>query len=105
MSAEQPDGSYPRLNGSLLQSCQHAGTIVSLVGKIEMYDGQSINIKCADGVIAKVVCEADAEIQQGSIYELVGLANDDGTLQVRTRVVWNEHRAEIQVQVHQKLQS
>lgn len=68
--------------------------IVSLVGKIEMYDGQSINIKCADGVIAKVVCEAD-EIQQGSIYELVGLAKDDGTLQVRTCAVWNEHRAEV----------
>jgi hypothetical protein len=80
--SEQPDGSYPRINGSLLQGCQFANKIVSVVGKVELFDGNNIDLKCGDGVIAKVMCEADSEVQQGSIYELIGHANDDGTLQV-----------------------
>jgi hypothetical protein len=80
--SEQPDGFYPRLNGQILQSGEHANKIVSLVGKVEMFDGASIQLKCADGVIANVVCEPDTDVVQGSVYEFVGAAGEDGSLQV-----------------------
>mmetsp|Transcript_42840 Transcript_42840/g.48678 ORF Transcript_42840/g.48678 Transcript_42840/m.48678 type:complete len:116 (+) Transcript_42840:231-578(+) len=80
--AEQPDGSYPRINGKMLSSCQHTNKIVSLVGRIQKFDGNSIQFTCADNMIANVHCEPDADVLQGSVYELVGLANDDGTLQL-----------------------
>jgi Replication factor A protein 3 len=79
---DQPDGSYPRLNGSLLQTGRFSNQIVSLLGKVIMFDGSTIKLHCADGVIAIVKCEPDAEVQQGYIYELVGHANEDNTLQV-----------------------
>jgi hypothetical protein len=85
--AEQPDGSYPRLNGTLLQGGKYAGTIVSLVGKVEMYDGHNIDLKTGDGVIAKIMCEPDSEVVQGSIYEFIGHNNEDGTLQVSNRIL------------------
>lgn len=78
----QPDGSYPRLNGKLMQSGRFVNMIVSLVGKVLLFDGNNIELECADGVVAKVLCEPDAQVQLGSIYELVGHANDDGSLQV-----------------------
>lgn len=84
--SEQPDGTYPRINGKILKSSEHANKIVSLVGNIEAFDGTSIQLKCADGVIASVQCEPDAEVMQGCMYELIGLANANGTLQVSNRV-------------------
>ncbi|KAI2492371.1 Replication factor A protein 3 [Fragilaria crotonensis] len=55
----QPDGSYPRLNGKLMESG-----------------------RCANMIVSVVLCEPDAQVQLGSIYELVGHANSDGTLQL-----------------------
>jgi hypothetical protein len=80
--SEQPDGSYPRLNGKMLQTGRFSNQIVSLLGKVIMFDGSTIKLQCADGVIAIINCEPDAEVQQGHIYELVGHANEDNTLQV-----------------------
>mmetsp|Transcript_26286 Transcript_26286/g.38844 ORF Transcript_26286/g.38844 Transcript_26286/m.38844 type:complete len:117 (+) Transcript_26286:59-409(+) len=80
--SEQPDGSYPRINGKVLKSGEYVNKIVSLVGKVEVFDGTSIQLTCSDGVIASVQCETDAEVMQGSTYELIGLSNDNGTLQL-----------------------
>lgn len=80
--AEQPDGSYPRLNATLLQGGKYASTIISVVGKVETFDGQNIDLKSGDGVVAKIFCEPGADIAEGSIYEFIGHANENGTLQV-----------------------
>jgi len=85
--SEQPDGSYPRINGKVLKSGEYVNKIVSLVGKVEVFDGTSIQLTCSDGVIASVQCETDAEVMQGSTYELIGLSNDNGTLQVSILIV------------------
>jgi hypothetical protein len=92
--AAQPDGSYPRLNGKLMESGRSANMIVSLVGKVLLFDGNNIDLECSDGVVTKVLCEPDAQVQLGSIYELVGHANSDGSLQVSDSylyVVWSAH--------------
>lgn len=70
-----------------MKSGRFANQIVSLVGKVLLFDGNNIDLSCADGVIVKVLCETDAEIQQGSIYELVGHSNNDGTLQVSSKML------------------
>ena len=61
--------------------------IVSLVGKVLLFDGSNIDFQCADGLPVKVSCEPDSQVQQGSIYEFVGLANEDGSLQVSEGMV------------------
>jgi Replication factor A protein 3 len=80
--AAQPDGSYPRLNGKLMQSGCFVDMIVSLVGKVVLFDGNNIELECSDGVVAKVLCEPDSQVQLGSIYEFIGHATMDGSLQV-----------------------
>lgn len=50
--SEQKDGSYPRVNGGMIQTQQYTGMIVSVVGKmigqdtLETADGTKIALSC-----------------------------------------------------------
>ena len=65
-----------------MQSGRFVDMIVSLVGKVVLFDGNNIELECSDGVVAKVLCEPDSQVQMGSIYEFIGHATMDGSLQV-----------------------
>lgn len=86
-----------------MESGRCANMIVSLVGKVLLFDGNNIDLECSDGITTKVLCEPDAQVQLGSIYELVGHANSDGTLQVSDRsvcVVWSADNLIVVRHVH-----
>eukprot|EP00568_Trieres_chinensis_P007044 CAMPEP_0183308816 /NCGR_PEP_ID=MMETSP0160_2-20130417/22522_1 /TAXON_ID=2839 ORGANISM="Odontella Sinensis, Strain Grunow 1884" /NCGR_SAMPLE_ID=MMETSP0160_2 /ASSEMBLY_ACC=CAM_ASM_000250 /LENGTH=117 /DNA_ID=CAMNT_0025472719 /DNA_START=58 /DNA_END=411 /DNA_ORIENTATION=+ len=78
---QQEDGYYPRLNSSLLSSGRHAGMIVSLVGKVASSDGSVARFLCADGGVVRVLVEPDFSVGPNVAVEVVGAANEDGTVQ------------------------
>ena len=81
------DGCFQRINGGMLQSKQYNEQLVSLVGYLEAYDGQQVTCKCSDGVVVRMVCDENVgyeAIQQGTYMELVGMADSEGTMTVRT---------------------
>eukprot|EP00567_Pseudictyota_dubia_P005417 CAMPEP_0197437716 /NCGR_PEP_ID=MMETSP1175-20131217/4890_1 /TAXON_ID=1003142 /ORGANISM="Triceratium dubium, Strain CCMP147" /LENGTH=117 /DNA_ID=CAMNT_0042967303 /DNA_START=107 /DNA_END=460 /DNA_ORIENTATION=+ len=81
MSEQQADGFYPRLNAKMVQSGQFNGMIVSLAGVVQSCDGSFATIQCADGGTARLSVEPDVSLPVGTPLEVVGAANDDGTVQ------------------------
>ena len=85
----QEDGSYPRLNASMLHSRQFVGKIVSLVGCVESFDGTNIQLKCADNATISVHSgDAGFNLPPGTFVELVGFVNEDNTVTVSE---WNDY--------------
>lgn len=81
------DGCYARLNGSLLLKGQHEGQLVSVVGKVLSYDGQTVRCQCSDNQVVNMECDPNVTIDahQGTMMELVGLAsgNSNAVMTVR----------------------
>ena len=81
--ADQEDGSYPRINGAMLQSQQYNGLIVSAVGKVVgpntllAADGTNITLD-TDNVTEALVVHPDRCV------EIIGNAQDATTIMVRT---------------------
>lgn len=84
MAQQQEDGSYPRLNAAMLGSRQFTGKIVSLVGCVESFDGNTVGLKTADNATIMVGGAGDAGFNQptGTFVELVGFVNEDNTVTV-----------------------
>ena len=89
----QPQGQYPRVTGSDLQSGQYSNMLVSVVGKASQTnpvgpDGSSVTFETSDG--SNVVLNID-QLEGGTIiaedpsmaYEIIGAAEADGSVQVR----------------------
>mmetsp|Transcript_23568 Transcript_23568/g.40001 ORF Transcript_23568/g.40001 Transcript_23568/m.40001 type:complete len:119 (-) Transcript_23568:174-530(-) len=72
------EGVYPRLNGALLKSGQYDGQIVSVVGRVVSFDGQTVRCDCADHQRVEMVCDPSVVVEapQGTVMELVGLAGN-----------------------------
>jgi hypothetical protein len=98
---EQPDGSYPRLNGQLLQSGGYNEMIVSLVGT---FDTTHVNptlvssieklpytkFSCCDGCVIELNTEHATPLSpevmavaNGMVFELIGQVQGSSTLTVR----------------------
>jgi len=79
---EQPEeGVYPRINGSMLQTQQFSGQLVSAVG----YVTGPNTLQAADGVSISLDTDSIAEpllIQPGVAVEIIGIAYDATTVQV-----------------------
>jgi hypothetical protein len=82
----QPDGSYPRLNGALLQSGQHQDKIASLIGSLEssgsairLCDGARMNLDLSQW--------ADEQEELTSLFdtkvEVIGLVSSPQQFVVR----------------------
>lgn len=80
--AEQKEGCYPRLNGSMLQAQNYDGMIVSVVGKLI----NNTTLQAADGTNLTVATE---HIQDGLVHnpdmcvEIIGQVVDATSLTVR----------------------
>jgi hypothetical protein len=78
---EQKDGCYPRLNGSMIQSQQYNGMIISLVGKVM----DTSTFQAADGTNLTLNTEY---VQDGLVpnpdmcVEIVGQVQDATTVSV-----------------------
>ena len=83
----QVDGSYPRLNASLLQSGKFQDKIVSVVGKIQPGGGgmNSVQFQCADGGIIQVDTEQFElpSLSPDAVVEIVGQAAGPNQIMVR----------------------
>ena len=82
--AAQEDGQYPRLNAGLLHSRKFIGKIVSLVGDVQSFDGNTVFLRCADSTVVQVLAQ-DAEFKYptGTFVELVGFVNEFNSVSVR----------------------
>ena len=83
---DQEDGAYPRINGAMLQSQQYTGMLVSAVGKVTGHN----TLLAADGVSISLDTDAIAEpllVNPGVAVEIIGVANDATTIQVRDMIV------------------
>jgi len=83
---DQEDGAYPRINGAMLQSQQYTGMLVSAVGKVTGHN----TLLAADGVTISLDTDAIAEaliVNPGVAVEIIGVANDATTIQVRGMIV------------------
>ena len=81
---QQEDGYYPRLNAEMLNSGQHSGMIVSVIGTVEACDGQYATVKCADGGQARFLVDPAFAQAPGSgiVLELIGAAMENQEVQV-----------------------
>ena len=82
MSQQQEDGYYPRLNSNMLLSGTYNQQIISLIGRMQSNDGSILALQCADGGKAQVQIDPDFSAR-GPVIEIVGLVNDNGTVQVK----------------------
>ena len=80
--AAQEDGQYPRINASMHRSGQYVGKIVSLVGRVEAFDGTTVTLRCADGANVSITADPDFCQPTGTIIEVVGFVNEDNSVQV-----------------------
>ena len=80
-----PDGAFPRLNASMVQSGQWNNSIASVIGKSLSFDGASIlEFECVDGGKINVNVDPSAfTFVPGRVMEVMGSINDDGSIQVR----------------------
>ena len=80
-----PDGAFPRLNASMVQSGQWNNSIASVIGKSLSFDGASIlEFECVDGGKINVNVDPNAfTFVPGRVMEVMGSINDDGSIQVR----------------------
>ena len=80
-----PDGAFPRLNASMVQSGQWNNSIASVIGKSLTFDGASIlEFECVDGGKINVNVDPNAfTFVPGRVMEVMGSINDDGSIQVR----------------------
>mmetsp|Transcript_40275 Transcript_40275/g.78749 ORF Transcript_40275/g.78749 Transcript_40275/m.78749 type:complete len:127 (+) Transcript_40275:105-485(+) len=80
MSAQQEDGCWPRVTAASLASGNLAGTIVSLVGKVQSADGAGRwRVQSADGGTVSVENAHDEPAPPPtSIVEIMGCVKDDG---------------------------
>jgi hypothetical protein len=99
----QEDGSYPRLNASMLHSRQFVGKIVSLVGCVESFDGTNIQLKCADNAMISVHSgDAGFNLPPGTFVEVVGFVNEDNTV---TLFVTRELTNDFDLDIYNKMLS
>ncbi|KAL7557379.1 hypothetical protein ACA910_019266 [Epithemia clementina (nom. ined.)] len=85
--AQQEDGGYPRLNGSMICSGQYNNMIVSLVGQFAsaVPTGNTVEFVCCDQGRATVILD-QAELPENlaalpeMYYELIGQVAEDGSL-------------------------
>ena len=92
--ASQPDGGYPRLNGSMMNSGQqYTNMIVSLVGRFNSPpSGESIQFECCDQVSVTVSLEQgelpqDMASQPEMFYELIGQVDESNKFMVRLYIL------------------
>lgn len=82
-----PDGAFPRLNASGVQSGQHVNSIASVVGKCVSFDGaSSLQLECVDGGKVDVLVPPEFAFVPGKVMEVMGSVQEDGTIQVRCGV-------------------
>ena len=82
-----PDGAFPRLNASGIQSGQHVNSIASVVGKCISFDGAStLQLECVDGGTVNVLVAPEFAFVPGKVMEIMGSVQEDGTIQVRNGV-------------------
>ena len=82
-----PDGAFPRLNASGIQSGQHVNSIASVVGKCISFDGAStLQLECVDGGTVNVLVAPEFAFVPGKVMEIMGSVQEDGTIQVRNDV-------------------
>jgi hypothetical protein len=88
--AEQPQGSYPRINGKMLQSGVYNDQLVSLMGRFVSMPNPdaTVSFQCADQVVVTLSTE-HAEVPpldmiDGPVVEIVGqVATGQDPLMVR----------------------
>ena len=80
-----PDGAFPRLNASMVQSGQWNNSIASVIGKSLSFDGASIlEFECVDGGKINVNVDPSAfTFVPDRVMEVMGSINEDGSIQVR----------------------
>eukprot|EP00542_Grammatophora_oceanica_P023047 CAMPEP_0194034262 /NCGR_PEP_ID=MMETSP0009_2-20130614/6668_1 /TAXON_ID=210454 /ORGANISM="Grammatophora oceanica, Strain CCMP 410" /LENGTH=116 /DNA_ID=CAMNT_0038675097 /DNA_START=89 /DNA_END=439 /DNA_ORIENTATION=- len=79
--ADDEQGVYPRINGEMLRRGEPKDRIVSLVGRVENFDGQTISLKTGsdDSIVSVEMAEGvqfDLPVQ--SDVELMGLVQGPG---------------------------
>ena len=92
----QPEGSYPRVNSSMLETNKYDQMIVSLVGIFQKSSGANMDFLCSDNKVVQLNCE-QMEIPPGvteeltmmvdqnnaTKYEVIGLVNGPNSVTVR----------------------
>ena len=66
----------------MLQTGQWGEAIISIVGKTVGFDGSSVSFECADGGKIQVRVSPEFEFTPGKAVEIMGAAQDDGSVQV-----------------------
>lgn len=81
MAATPPDGSFPRLNSSMVRKGSFAGMLASLVGKFE----DSKTFRCCDGGTVQIIDFQDAEenMKQDLVVEIMGQVEGQESFSVR----------------------
>jgi uncharacterized pyridoxal phosphate-containing UPF0001 family protein len=99
---EQPDGSYPRINGELMSSGAYDDMIVSMIGK---FDTSRTNVSigaftythfiCCDNQVIELVTEHAAAlppevmtVANEMVFELIGQVQSQSTKLVVSSASW-----------------
>ena len=69
MAENQPDGSYPRLNGEMIHSGIYNDMIVSVIG--HFIDTNLCKFQCCDEQIIDVVCDTETVQLPETIFNMI----------------------------------
>ena len=79
-----PDGAFPRVNASMINSGEYVNCIASVVGIPVSFDGEgTVEFECVDGGSVQVIVSPEFAFVPGKAMEVMGAVQDDKSVQVR----------------------